>query len=74
MHAMHFNFLSFLRHDDCPLNVPHFVYHILVKRVTVVQRGTPKDVSHHCFIELIIERDLREQLGISWDDFVERKV
>ena len=66
----HFKFLSFLRHDDCPLNLPQFMYHILLKRAKIVQKGTPKDVSHNYFIKLIIEKALREQLGISWDDFI----
>ena len=74
MHATHFKILSFLRHDDFLLNVPHFMYCIMLKRATVVQKGTPKDVSHHYFIKLIIEKALREQFGIPWDDFVKTKV
>lgn len=50
------------------------MYHILLKRATIVQKGTPKDVSHHYFIKLIIEKVLREQLGISWDDFFENNL
>ena len=35
-----------------------------------MQKGSPKDVSHHFFIKLIIEKALREQLGRTWDDFI----
>ena len=38
LHAIHFKFLSCLRHDNHPLNVPHFMYHIFPKRAAVLQK------------------------------------
>ena len=70
LHATHLKFLTCLRHDNWPLNVPHFMYHILLKRVAIVQKGTLEDISQDFFIKLIIEKSLREQIGISWDDFI----
>ena len=70
LHATHFNFLSYLRHDDHPLIVPHFVYHILLKKL----KDPPKMFCTIIFTKLIIEKSPKEQLGISWDDLISNNV
>ena len=70
LHFVHFKFLSCLRHDNRSINVPSFVFNILSKQVVLVQEGRWNIVSHHCLIELIVEKSLNEKEDISWEEFL----
>ncbi len=69
-HGIYFNLLSCLRHDNIPVNLPHFLFSLLSKRAMYVQEGKPKSVLNHCLIKLLVEKDLNQVYFVSWDDFL----
>lgn len=46
------------------------MFNILKKKATLVQQNKVNFFSQHYLVKLIVEKDLREQLKISWEYFL----